>query len=695
MEPIDTSEFISSSAQTEQLRDPNRERFEARALKSLEVMGYIHTREDDNIECDLDKFRHFEFRRFKHDLYSNKTPDWDGQSGVPEKIMQHDPAMEYGKNTVIALYTLFKDRPVCDKNRPDEEPKPLLYIPKNDKDAFDKDKIREAEFHLGMWEMQNIRLPQTYPTMENFQSKVPSHEVSMSAIIYNKNYGSGERDDEGRLLVYKDDRSTRSRVNGQFFLDWGYNGKPLTGQDHGNMNHFRQFIKKYCPNLTNPEVDLLRPIDLNENGAHGVSSEYFPRPVRKNGMWMYNSTRYYIGKSYRDNNVEHLAGTLFVVRQKDGEHEPVLVFDTQLKGVVDTFITPQGTILNDAGNNEFDKWQVSEITAGQIDRYDESGELVKEKVNIAAELPGLMAFRDDCFARGIEAEDMATLSVTDQILIKKEVERLGEKAWGLLEKGGYKSLILFATEYKFGGTDSRIVELAEGYDEQTEALLDAYVYAQAKIDMLHDEVQKRLETVKYSGTRNTVLHFTNSTTHAFRYRMGDFLVAASLGYKQEALEQMHLLAESLDALADVYRGPESKEYKREGLPSENRDATTGQTTFVTLQYINPDGDKLKITIRPEEQYNPQRVKFDQPRYLIKYTDKDGKSVDYRVDYDKDQNFGTSLDLGRQDTPMMNLLQAVGKTHHTEETYSRSLEDPRSFRRVMTSLAGILGYNGFS
>ncbi len=208
------------------------------------------------------------------------------------------------------LFNVFYDQPVVSKeefeiwenegSKLEEKPKAksLFYSPDSSVDAFDIQKIKQAEFHLAPWEIRGKQSSEYSP----FHQNLSASEVAYACLVYHPQYGNGERDEDGELQVnYPDDSERRSitqkwlqrvyqkdfsrtRTSGQFIFS------PNVALMEGQMPNL------YDPN--HPEKALLLPSDFRvlANVENSIKFGLRREITHPKGMVMLNDNiRYTLG----------------------------------------------------------------------------------------------------------------------------------------------------------------------------------------------------------------------------------------------------------------------------------------------------------------------------------------------------------------------------------------------------------------
>ncbi|MBI2444670.1 MAG: hypothetical protein HYV42_05545 [Candidatus Magasanikbacteria bacterium] len=176
------------------------------------------------------------------------------------------------------------------------KPKPLFYSPANASEAFSAEKIKQADFYLGAWEVAGG----AGASYTQFQPELPHDETSLACLIYHPRYGNGERNNAGNLVVTYKNGSSRQMTN-EWLNNCGYykgNTKLLQkGEFFASAATALQDGK--MPQLT--EHGLLRPEDFHISATVESSRKFgIKRPLTQSaGMVVLNERiRYTLGREY-------------------------------------------------------------------------------------------------------------------------------------------------------------------------------------------------------------------------------------------------------------------------------------------------------------------------------------------------------------------------------------------------------------
>jgi len=232
----------------------------------------------------------------------------------------------WGTNSVDFLFNVFYGKKVVSREdwqvwqangaKPEEKPEPkdLFYNPQNNQAAFEVDKIREADFYLGVWDFQSRKKPTD--DYSPFHKGSNILETALACRIYHPQFGDGRRNKQGQLEVtfyksmgddrgYKIDAGERRAINADWLTRFG----PMTGafrQKGGFYLNPREHLEKgELPNLARPDQNgqsLLAPEDFRVLSSSETAKKYGVRlDIRKSGnaaTVMIESVRYNLGSEF-------------------------------------------------------------------------------------------------------------------------------------------------------------------------------------------------------------------------------------------------------------------------------------------------------------------------------------------------------------------------------------------------------------
>jgi len=275
---------------------PDLETLQEQALRVLEEIGAIYRSPEGAIVARLDRIKmlgHEDIHRFGQ-LHKSKY---------------------YGnKQKYPALFYAFKDRRVIseqDYHAGEREGKPLFYSPASEEEAFDVERIKQADFYLGLWDVGGLVYSgQSYPSIERGTDFT---EVALACLIYHPQYGNGYRNEQGKLLVYNQESEEYQPASAEKLF-------------RGNLGlksnaHIRpaEYIMDHLPDLN--RSGLLVPEDIEVRPALGTERPYYIRRlIGPKGSVMIDKVQYYVGKQeeFQGAEVYKIADDLAVIR-KDGK----------------------------------------------------------------------------------------------------------------------------------------------------------------------------------------------------------------------------------------------------------------------------------------------------------------------------------------------------------------------------------------
>lgn len=216
----------------------------------------------------------------------------------------------YNGSIAEFLLNTFRDLNVVDKKdweskKNDEdveiEEKPLLYEPKNGRDAFDINKIKEAKFHLGVWELNKFKARKQNDYDEDYSPEHPGlsyEEVSLAALIYNSEYGDGRRDENGDLLVRDGDKI--KKINLDWLMKHKFSGRSFSINSEEDFFNSPALALKIgnLPQLS--ERGLLKDTDFESMSESKLSKEFGQQKIikHKKGTIIVAGVRYNFGSKF-------------------------------------------------------------------------------------------------------------------------------------------------------------------------------------------------------------------------------------------------------------------------------------------------------------------------------------------------------------------------------------------------------------
>lgn len=205
----------------------------------------------------------------------------------------------------------------------DIQPRPLFYVPRTADDAADIDKVQNASYHLGFWQLGD-RIGLNNPTLDGTPLK--ANVVAIGQLVHNKQFGAGVRRN-GVLFVRWDKNEVEAthKMSTKFFRKWGYNGKP-TPYNISISNSPIPYLN-HCPELTksiNGQEPMLKKDDFRSLAGNVYAKLQYPN---SHGLVHVEGThkRYTLGAGY--SNRERFAvqvisdGKYAVLMRRETRHE--------------------------------------------------------------------------------------------------------------------------------------------------------------------------------------------------------------------------------------------------------------------------------------------------------------------------------------------------------------------------------------
>ncbi len=198
-------ELVSEKTEEKELQ-----KIKAKMIEALERNEIITYGADGEIICDLERIKNLEgsifegARRFELKKGTIK-PSW-------QKML-----LEIFADKKVVSTEDYKKRLEGDR---DIEEKSLFYLPKNKEEAFNLEKISQADFYLTISDFLVTEVNKIDPF---FQEKfgVGALETEFAVRIYHPKYGAGYRDENGSLFVKRDVRDKNSKFI-KISMDWLY-----------------------------------------------------------------------------------------------------------------------------------------------------------------------------------------------------------------------------------------------------------------------------------------------------------------------------------------------------------------------------------------------------------------------------------------------------------------------------------------
>lgn len=250
-------------------------------------------------------------------------------------------------NGTSFLFNAFFEKPVVMKgdwkeweknpDTPKPEPKPLFYNPASDAAAFDVEKIKQANFQMGAWEIAHI-LKETPEQYSDFHPDLAMDEVAAACLLYHPKYGNAGRDAQGKLVVnyYKDPEPKVKRINAGW-VERSFFMLPIVRGDSEIIHSpTRALVEGKFPTLV--RKNLLKPEDFNFMANTEFAGRYRMEKVvsQRNGMVMLDDKmRYTLGRGFTSHegrvaSVCQLSDNLYGILEKNsitGTRRLVKVFD--------------------------------------------------------------------------------------------------------------------------------------------------------------------------------------------------------------------------------------------------------------------------------------------------------------------------------------------------------------------------------
>lgn len=303
------------------------------AIDGLEKNGFLRREtvagEDEEprevLVCDIDKL---------------KSGDWKFYRDLRTDLGPIATNRELGKNNVQrTFYHILRDQKVFSQEDYEKlkkgkkvEPKPLFYIPKDTESALSIDEIKKSRFYMGLWELPTYSRG-SYPTSEKgFESNLSPWETITSTLIYHPQFGDGERNDEGKLMVNFPDGKGKKPITSEFFREWGYTGKP--GGKRLPIWRTQEFFADRCPRML--EKGLVRLDDFKVQEGYRTADRFRvgARSTTETGQVMIDGVRYTLGREFGGDNfqVYKLSPDLAAVveERKDGSYKISKLFELEI-----------------------------------------------------------------------------------------------------------------------------------------------------------------------------------------------------------------------------------------------------------------------------------------------------------------------------------------------------------------------------
>ena len=228
------------------------------------------------------------------------------------------------------FYRLFKDFKAVPMNsaseNPSQEPRPLLFTPdSNNPYSLDQYKNPSAlmsiidagtgAFPINTFKYDDLSLDQSR------KSWIPYY-------LYHPNWGAGERDKDGKLIVSWRDKDKNVRFRKPISFDWMYS-KYIGYGANGNMSNLKfggkamhnssphKIIQTYCTDLT--KAGVIKPDDfqlMSEGRPTVLTTKKIDQRV---GMIMMDGQRYTLGAPYNGSTLTKIEEGLWLIENPDGK----------------------------------------------------------------------------------------------------------------------------------------------------------------------------------------------------------------------------------------------------------------------------------------------------------------------------------------------------------------------------------------
>lgn len=423
------------------------------ALNALIEQGFIQKDEKGSIYCDVDKFK--ASMDFKASIQDKLGP-------ISRTINKSGNVVR--KATIPTFLDIFRDKLVysmADREKIEKgekvEPRPMFYIPKNTESALSPEEIKKNKFHMGLWEFPNIYMESVYPTQEQgLKSDLLTHEAIVSALVFHPQYGNGERDSDGRLMVALK-KGEKVPISSRFFESWEYDGKPKSRSNEYNPLHSPiKFLLNRCPNLVKKGViDPWK--DFETFNSPELQYPSLKKPNKK-GVVMVGGINYTLGTKYSGDNNYKIAAILG--NKYAGIFKETPEGELLLEKVLELGRSKDGTFGRSAGRRDT---FYSYVTKENLVTLSPEG--VKEKN------PELQAILDnyksyaELSERLVKEERMslASLSVSEQSHITLLYMKYGNEPefWNFIKKYKFDGMKTLMVNDYAGAEPKQAFELAE------------------------------------------------------------------------------------------------------------------------------------------------------------------------------------------------------------------------------------------
>lgn len=317
---------------SEKTEEKELQKIKAKMIEALEKNEIITYGLKGEIICDLEKIKNLQGEIFKgardFDVHGNRI-----------KVSWQRMIMEIFAGKKVISQKDYEKRLSGDES---VKEKPLFYLPKNKDEAFDINKIRQADFYLTISDFNSAESDKIDPAFQKLAG-IGALEAEVAVRIYHPAFGAGFRNPEGKLMVKKDINNEGGFV--KLNTDWlsgSRRKKYNSGTKKSNVFHSPRIglATKRFKNLR--ESGLLTPDDFGQQ-ENSPTSEIF-RIAKKigikggtnvgtfyqdeSGEKKYAFARYTLGTEFEDKELVKLAENLFgIVDEVQGIKRVTHIFE--------------------------------------------------------------------------------------------------------------------------------------------------------------------------------------------------------------------------------------------------------------------------------------------------------------------------------------------------------------------------------
>ncbi len=396
------------------------------------------------------------------------------------------------------IFHLFSNKPVLSTEQlesGDFHPKPFFYLPETVEDACDPQKIKEADFHLGPWDISTYGKSQNTELLLTKEWNIEKDAISelearMAMVLYNKNFGDGYRDENGILLIR--DKETREYKQANTTVLAGYNVLANTMQyqkDADFQYTIQEAVSRFLPHLV--EKRLLLPTDFR-NVGHINSEKRGPvtrKGVSSSGTRGFNGVQHYLGEEFHRDNIE----TATLNENTGGIYE---INNEGKRTLTHLFtISSQENAKQTAGGYYYAGSERTQVRRFDPEEYvskkqeDETDEEFETRVNFAIHaISSLPKVLSDLFSEGVPLEKRST---KEQITIAEAAAVFAE------DKEKYARFLAFVKKFQNSSFDV-FKALAYGHE-----------YADRLLDLSERLPRQEMESVleNYASLLENARHF--------------------------------------------------------------------------------------------------------------------------------------------------------------------------------------------